>query len=361
MKKENILLILCFLVQQYQLSAQNLTVKKIYYPGSSKVLYEYQILPNGIYHGYYKEYTYDGLLASNYTKKFGNTVKGIHYFQDGKTVRHEFNQDEKLFAHGIQRVNAISSNGQLYTQHVSNWEHGKLISAKTMWNPTDERFKYENGNVTRFKNVKGKFVICDKYSIDSNYLVTGYFREDGVTLNYSKGLLMKANLVDDSSKILYTRIAKDTLLRIFDINSEDSTKLFYYYFDTTKLKAFISYNDALGGVSLQYVGIETNNILKYDAVDGHGETYVLNQGRGEYAVAAKKLYMHPNYPDTSTGYLRYWEAKVNGNDDYFKFRKWFFNNGEIEQYMLYKKLNNGETEVLTYDGAGKLIDKIITY
>ena len=360
MKKRNILLILFFLFQQYQLSAQNLTVKKIYYSGSARVLYEFQILPNGITHGYYKEYTYDGLLSANYTMKFGKTVRGVHYFQDGKTVQYEFNQDEKLLTHGIQRKYAFSSTGQLYTQHISNWDHGKLMSAKTMWNPTDLRFKYENGSLIRYKNVKGKFVICDKFSIDNNNLVTGYFREGNVHLHYSKGLLMKANLVDDSITIYYTRINKDTLVRIFDIKSEDSTKWLYYFYDTTKLKAFIKYNDEASGVSLKYVGIETNNLIKYDAIDGHGETYVLGQGHGENEVVAKKVYMHPNYPYTNGIYLRYWETKINDSSDFFKSSMIFFKDGGLEMHALYKKMNNGQTEVFYYDGKGKLMEKEIT-
>ena len=361
MKKRNIILILYFLFQQYHLSAQNLTVKKIYYSGSARVLYEFQILPNGINHGYFKEYTYDGLLATNYTRKFGKTVRGIHYFQDGKTVQYEFNQDEKLLTHGIQRKYAFSSTGQLYTQHISNWDHGKLMSAKTMWNPTDLRFKYENGSLIRYKNVKGKLVICDKFSIDNNNLVTGYFREGNVNLHYSKGLLMKATLVDDSSKIFYTRINKDTLVRIFDIKSEDSTKWHYYFYDTTKLKAFIKYNDEASGVSIHYVGYDRNNIIKYDAVDDHAETYdVFGQGHGEHKVVVRKLYMHPNYPDTSGSYLRYWETKMKDNSEFFKTGKLFFEDGGLEMHAQFKKLKNGKTEVFYYDKDGKLVEKEIT-
>jgi hypothetical protein len=361
MKTASVLYILYFLLQQHQLSAQNLTVKKVNYPGSSRVLYEYQILPNGINHGYFKEYTYDGLLSANYTMKFDKRVKGIHYYQDGKTVKHEFNQDENQLAHGIQKVNAFSSTGQLYTQHISNWDHGKLMSAKTMWNPADLRFKYDNGNLIRYKIIKGKSVICDKFSIDNNNLLTGYFREGNVNLHYSKGFLMKATLVDDSSTIIYTRINKDTLVRIFDIKSEDSTKWFYYFYDTTKLKAFITYNDEASGVSIHYIGYDRNNIIKYDAVDDHSETYdIFGQGHGENKAVVRKLYMYPNYPDNSGSYLRYWETKIKDNSEFFKSGKLFFEDGGLEMHALFKKLNDGKTEVFYYDKDGKLVEKGIT-
>jgi hypothetical protein len=350
-------LILYFLSQSYLISAQNLTIKRINHPGSSRVGYEYQILPNGTNHGYFKEYSIDGILVLNYTYKYGTLIKGIQYFQDGKTVKHEFNQDDNSSAHGTQRVNAFSKKGQLYTQHISVWNHGQLVSAQTLSNPTDIRFKYDNRNVIRYHNVKGTPVIFDKFNIDANNLITGYFRENDVNLHFSRGLLTKVTLADDSLKTFFTRISKDTLLRMYDINVKDSSQLFYYYFDTTKLKVLFSFNDKSLGIDLVYIGKRNYNIIKYDDIEGHLENYVFNDGRTEYESAEVKQYKYPNYPDTSGSYLYYWEVKNKGNSDVFKSRKWFFKNGELEQHELYKRLINGLTEVLIYDGAGTLIDK----
>lgn len=341
-----------FFVQQ--ISAQNLTVKKTYHRGSLRLLYEYQILPNGIHHGYFKEYSYDGLLVANYTKKLGVIVGGIHYFQDGKTVQHEYNQDENLLPHGTQKMNAFSNDGQIFTQHISQWNHGKIVSGKSMSNPAEVRFKYENGNVTKYRKVDGKMKISDKYNIDDKNLVTGYFREDFVNLHYSKGLLMKVNAIDDSSKIFLSRTSKDTLMQVFE--AKDSMQWFYYYFDTTRLKAFISYNSEAGCISMQYLGFGRSDAPRYDQSDDF--TYVLMQGRGEEDVVVKKAYFYPNYPESGDRFLRYLETKAK-NAEFYKVCEWFTKDKKLESQLTYKRLPDGQTEMLLRDGSGKLIDSAV--
>ncbi len=355
-----IILMILIVVFTGTLYAQNLTTKREYFPfpNNHKIRLEYQILPNGTYHGYYKQFNLDGICLSHKTYNNGHVLKIIEYFLDGKTTFVEINQDQSMETHGIQKMN-LFKNGVVYLKHTSNWSHGRLISAKTYHEPNVISVSIENNHIIRnkFSTTDKKSIESDNFILNADNSITGFISEETCKLDFKNGLLMKAVLNTDPSRVLFLRESPDTLTRIYKINEKDSTQEYGYLYDTIKTKIYFSsiylgygaYREFSGSIKMLPIGI------RYDDDELVFTTLFDNYNTRASEKSDKSIiykYMNFNGPDNKkltddTG--RKWKLFENVHNSY---EKLYSRNGAIISYKKYS--SNGDW--LTYDKDGKIIN-----
>jgi hypothetical protein len=340
--------------------AQNLTVKREYFqaPYGSGIHYEYQVLPDGTYHGYFKEYRSDGTLAANITKKNGKSIKGYYYFMDGKTVEREFTQNQYEGPNGIQKLNAYTASKQLFNKHISNWENGSIKSAKTLYSSQNTKFSYENNRVKRYNYIDDKLLLVDNFYIDpKNNFITGYMHEGEFIIHFNQGRLIKITKDSDTNRTLILRIAPDTLSRIFAIDKEDSTQEIQDFFDTTNNIARI-YNNSTGGINISFIGfgLSAMNIIHYDNTERHQETDYLGFFERNLDELATRVYEYKylNYPSLEPKSLCFY-AVFNLETKLYEYKIYYDNYGNIKKRIVYKRRNSYNVDKFTYDSSNKLI------
>lgn len=355
------ILCLVIILSVNSIFSQTLTVKRDYYPiqYGSRVHFEYQVLPDGTYHGYFKEFRSDGTLASNVTKKNGKSVKGYYYFKDGKTIEREFTYNQYETPHGIQKLNSYTANKLLFNQHVSMWENGVIKSAKTLYNPQTIKFVFENNTVKRYNYIEDKLVLVDKYYVDpNNNAITGYLRERDLIIHFERGKLKKMTFVSDTNRNLFLRVAPDTLARIYSINQKDSSQEYDCFFDTTNNLARIAYN-ATGGVNVSFIGFGLSpiQVIHYDNTERHESTDFWGYFDRNLDKLVTRIYAfkYLNYPSLDNKIISFYSI-FNLTNKLYEFKNYYDNGGKLKKRIVYKRRDSYHIEAFTYDATGKLIN-----
>ncbi len=335
---------------------QNLTLKKEYYAiqYGGGIHYEYQTLPNGVYHGYFKEFRSNGSLSANITKRNGKSIKGIYYFEDGKTIEREFNQNEYETANGIQKFYEYDENNQYFLRHSSNWKDGSIISAKTMYDKSSVKLSIENNLVKRYSKIDGKHDLLDKFYVDpSSGYISGFIKENDIIFHFKNGLIERAYFEWDTTRILINRISSDSLERIYRIDLKDTTQQHNYFQDTNKYKITVYWSAAFG-IEMKIKGIKNETSLVSEFNNKYSNIWDELEGKISKVPQYILCYKYLNYPNVNTKILCF-ESEYDGYLDLYKYKIWYDLNGKIKTKLVFTKINNSDVQIDTYNSENTII------